>query len=54
MITIKQAMLITGNQNLRRLCLQGRVQGAYKIGYQWVIPTPVIILPPKPRKNKKK
>ena len=31
---------------IRQLLLQGRVEGAKKFGRQWLVPTPVIILPP--------
>ena len=31
---------------IRQLLLQGRVEGAVKFGRQWLIPTPVLILPP--------
>ena len=31
---------------IRQLLLQGRVQGAVKMGRQWMVPTPVVLLPP--------
>ena len=31
---------------IRQLLLQGRVEGAKKFGRQWLVPTPVIVLPP--------
>ena len=31
---------------IRQLLLQGRVEGAKKFGRQWLVPTPVVVLPP--------
>ena len=31
---------------IRQLLQQGRVEGARKFGRQWLVPTPVVVLPP--------
>ncbi|MCR4297485.1 MAG: hypothetical protein NUV75_01845 [Gallionella sp.] len=32
---------------IKVLCAQGRIKGAIKIGAQWAIPAPPVILPPR-------
>ena len=35
---------------IKVLCVQGRIKGAYKVGANWVIPQPIVRLPPPKRK----
>lgn len=48
LVTVERAAAERGvsTRRIRQLLLQGRVEGAVKLGKQWVIPTPVVILPP--------
>ena len=48
LVTVERAAAERGvsTGRIRQLLLQGRVEGAVKLGKQWVIPTPVVILPP--------
>jgi hypothetical protein len=32
-------------QRVRVLCRQGRVQGAQKVGRDWLIPIPIVVMP---------
>ena len=36
-------------RRMRQLLQQERVQGAVRIGRQWCVPLPVVVLPPKER-----
>lgn len=47
-ISVKQAAtrLGLGVRRVRVLCEQGRIDGARKVGRDWVIPDPPVILPP--------
>ena len=33
-------------RRMRQLLQQGRIQGAVRIGRQWCVPLPVVVLPP--------
>ena len=46
-VTVKQAAARLGisARRLRRLASEGRVKGAAKIGQEWLIPTPVELVP---------
>ena len=35
-------------RRIRQLLRERRIQGAVKLGRQWIIPIPVVILPPRP------
>ena len=36
-------------RRMRQLLQQGRIQGAVRIGRQWCVPLPVVVLPPEER-----
>ena len=46
-VTVKQAAARLGisDRRLRKLARDGRVRGAAKIGQEWLIPTPVEVMP---------
>ena len=50
-ITAKQAAQEVGVSyvRMRQLLLAGRVRGAFKLQRDWLVPTPVEILPPQRR-----
>jgi hypothetical protein len=52
MISLAQAALLKNlsTRRLRVLCAQGRIQGAKRVGYSWIVPTNCVIKPPKERK----
>lgn len=35
---------------IKVLCVQGRIKGAIKVGANWAIPAPPVVLPPPARK----
>jgi len=47
LLTVTQAAQQLGVEpvRVRKLCQQGRVKGAQKVGWLWVIPTPIEIVP---------
>lgn len=40
------AVLKLDRSRVKLLCAQGRIKGAVKIGNQWAIPAPPVVLPP--------
>ena len=46
-VTVKQAAARLGisDRRMRKLAKDGRVQGAVKIGQEWLMPTPVKVVP---------
>jgi hypothetical protein len=44
------SMLSVSERRLRVLCAAGRVQGATKIGRDWLIPSPVVVRPAERRR----
>ena len=55
-ITAKQAALEVGLSyvRMRQLLLAGRVRGAFKLQRDWLVPTPVEILPRQRRNDERK
>lgn len=55
-ITAKEAALAVDVSyvRMRQLLLAGRVKGAYKPQRDWLVPTPVEILPPQRRDHEQK
>jgi excisionase family DNA binding protein len=53
-LTTRQAaaVLSLNPSRIRRLLADGRIEGAVKHGRDWVIPTPVRVLPPKRERSK--
>ncbi len=47
LLTVTQAATELGVKpvRVRQLCQQGRVKGAEKVGFSWVIPKPIDIVP---------
>ena len=47
LVTVSQAAEELGVQpvRVRQLCQQGRIKGAEKLGWAWVIPQPIKIIP---------
>jgi hypothetical protein len=33
--------------HIRQLCVSGRIQGAQRLGRDWLIPDPPVVLPPR-------
>lgn len=48
-VTVRQAALRLGvsERRVRQLALDGRVRGATKVGAEWLIPTPIEVIPGK-------
>ena len=46
-VTVRQAAIVLGvsERRVRQLALAGRVRGATKTGAEWLIPTPVEVVP---------
>jgi excisionase family DNA binding protein len=46
-ISVAAAALALGlsRRHLRRLCAQGRIAGAKKLGRDWLIPNPPVVIP---------
>jgi excisionase family DNA binding protein len=47
LISVPTAASVLGvsERRLRILCAQGRVQGATKVGRDWLIPKPIVVAP---------